>query len=367
MTAGSCPVIAVLHVVEAVVIGFPHLEAGSDRVTVGVADRTLHPAGFTGRTERDVPASAHLRRALDEERTEYGRLRSVPVRRVVDGDGLHRRTEGVREQDELLASIAGDVACRGQECDGHAPLLLGQPDVAQEGVEVGDNSAHQLPQSRFSAGVERCQHPRDDLVLARTLLRRDALVPAGGFSHWGSSPAQAACRSAVRVCSHSGPGDRQPLFRSSAPKNQRCPAWVRWGYRGLRVEPPDLASRSPVARLDRRRSSRAPRLPGRLRDRQASAEAGSSASLVAAAPASGRAGRRIATATAPSRQTTAAVRHPACRPSRKALTTAVRIAGAAPAGAFWATARPWATPSAATCRAPAGRVDMTAEPLRLPR
>ena len=77
-----------------------------------------------------------LRRVLDEERPEDRRLGGVRVRLVVDRDGLHRGAEHVGEQDELLAPVVGDVPDGGEEVDALLPLLLGEPDVAQEGVQV---------------------------------------------------------------------------------------------------------------------------------------------------------------------------------------------------------------------------------------
>ena len=67
---------------------------------------------------------------------------------------------------------------------------------------------HQFPQSRLGAGVERCEHCAIDARPRAHAAPREIVVAAvlGGFSHRGSSPAQAACSSAVRVSVVTGVG-----------------------------------------------------------------------------------------------------------------------------------------------------------------
>jgi hypothetical protein len=55
-------------------------------VSVDVGDLPPHPAGLTAGTGRDVLAVADLRRVVDEERPEDGRLGGVEVRGGVDAD-----------------------------------------------------------------------------------------------------------------------------------------------------------------------------------------------------------------------------------------------------------------------------------------
>ena len=132
------------------------------------------------------------RRAVDEERPEHGGLGRVAVRIVVDRDRLHGRAEHVGEQDELLAPLVGDVSRVGEEADPGLPLGLGQPDLAQEGVQVPGQRLHQLLQARVGGGVEGAQHALDQVLLAGLLLGWD------GRAHAGSAPSQTARRSAVR-------------------------------------------------------------------------------------------------------------------------------------------------------------------------
>ena len=68
----------------------------------------------------------------------------------------------------------------------------------------------------------------------------------------------------------------------------------------------------------------------------------------------GWAGRTASTKHAPSRQTAAAVRQPACRPDMNASLTVSRTAPATEAGDWAATCRPWASPSRAVAWAGSG-------------
>ena len=78
-------VVAVLDVVEADRVGPPDLDPGArDGLAVGAGDHALHPARLPYRPVRHVAADRDLRRALDEERPEHGRLGRVPVGLVVD-------------------------------------------------------------------------------------------------------------------------------------------------------------------------------------------------------------------------------------------------------------------------------------------
>ena len=122
------------------------------RRAVLVAHGSLDPARFAGCAEREVAAVVDLRRAVDEERSEDGRFGDRVVGGMIDGDGLHRQAEHVREQDELLAPVVGDVPGRGQELDRGRPLGLGQPDLAGEGVQVSW-SAPSITSRRRGSGV----------------------------------------------------------------------------------------------------------------------------------------------------------------------------------------------------------------------
>ena len=58
----------------------------------------------------------------------------------------HGDAEDVGEEDELLAPGVADLAGAGQEVDAQAPLLLRQPHLADESVQVMDEAAHHLAQ-----------------------------------------------------------------------------------------------------------------------------------------------------------------------------------------------------------------------------
>ena len=62
---------------------------------------------------------------------------------MVEADDEHRCAEDVGEQDELLPLLVGDVAGLGQEFDAGQPLVLGQPDVDDEGVQMADERVHE--------------------------------------------------------------------------------------------------------------------------------------------------------------------------------------------------------------------------------
>ena len=66
----------------------------------------------------------------------------------------HRQPEGVGGEDELLALVVGDVAGAREEVDGGEPLLLGELDLAGEGVQVAHEGLQDLAQARIGRAVE---------------------------------------------------------------------------------------------------------------------------------------------------------------------------------------------------------------------
>ena len=119
VAARGDPVVVVLDVVEAVLVGLPDLDArAGDRAAVGVGDGALDPARLAGGAAGDVAAELDLR-ASPRRRTgrrPWPRWRS-PYASLLIAIGLHRRAEHVGEQDELLPPVVGDVPGRGEELD----------------------------------------------------------------------------------------------------------------------------------------------------------------------------------------------------------------------------------------------------------
>ena len=102
--------------------------------------------GVPGRAVGEVVAVLEGGRALDEEGAEDRRLRGAGRAAVVHADDEHRQPERVGGEDELLALVVGDVAGAREEVDGGEPLLLGELDLAGEGVEMADERLHDLAQ-----------------------------------------------------------------------------------------------------------------------------------------------------------------------------------------------------------------------------
>jgi hypothetical protein len=73
---------------------------------------------------------------------------------VVEADDEHREAEDVRGEDELLALVVGDVAGAREEVDRGEPLLLGELDLAGEGVQVAHQALHHLAQARVRRVLE---------------------------------------------------------------------------------------------------------------------------------------------------------------------------------------------------------------------
>jgi hypothetical protein len=98
----------------------------------------------------------------------------------------------VGEQDELLSLVVGDVAGAGEEVDAGEPLLLGQPDLGGEGVEVAHERLQDLAQARIGSAVEA---GLDGLVSsASARLRRCGACVAGGSVTPRPSRGSPACQ-----------------------------------------------------------------------------------------------------------------------------------------------------------------------------
>ena len=123
------------------------------------------------------------------------RLRVV---RRVDRDGQHREPEDVGEQDELLAAVVGDVPDAGQELDRLRPLLLGQPDVAGERVQVGDERLQDLARARIGRLVEARAHLVGDQAFTIAAVLDGVTQVLHLSPRWPSWTVVAACTSRGR-------------------------------------------------------------------------------------------------------------------------------------------------------------------------
>ena len=168
--ASSGPAVGVLNVVEAVLVGLPHLDTGpGHRLTAGAADGAGRVAGTAAGIAGDVAAQRDLRRARHEERADHGGLGGSRRRRGIDGHGHHGEPEHVREQDELLTPVVGDVPGPGQEVDALLPLGLGEPHLARERMHVPHQALHDLPEAGRVRAAETGQHLGGHRVLAAGL------------------------------------------------------------------------------------------------------------------------------------------------------------------------------------------------------
>jgi hypothetical protein len=163
--------IVVLHVVEAFLVGLPHLDAGAgDGLAGDVRDGALDPGRLAGGAAGHVAAVLDERGVLDEEGAEHGGLGGVLVGLVVHGDGLHGDAEHVAEQHELLPVLGGDVADAGEELDRGVPLGLGEPHRAHVRVEVRHELLQQVLRALVGGVVKRPQDAGDEVFLAGGLL-----------------------------------------------------------------------------------------------------------------------------------------------------------------------------------------------------
>jgi hypothetical protein len=103
-------------------------------------------------------------------RPEHGRLGGARRDGIGDRVDEHRDTERVRPEDELLAFVVGEVAGGREGADRAGPLLLGELNLGDERVQMGDECLHQLTPARIGRSVEAGQHLLGDL------LRRDRAV-----------------------------------------------------------------------------------------------------------------------------------------------------------------------------------------------
>jgi hypothetical protein len=104
-----------------------------------------------------------LRRSGDVERAEHRRLRRAGWERIGERVDEHRKAEGVRPEDELLAPVVRDVARLGEDPDALLPLALGQADLGGEGVKVAREALHEGAQPLVLGAFEARDHRRGDV------------------------------------------------------------------------------------------------------------------------------------------------------------------------------------------------------------
>src|SRR5262249_60446827 len=104
-------------------VGRPHPTVNQDRLTGSVAGDALPQGEF--------------RRTAAIERPEQARFGRLPAPAPVLHDINQRaESEGVGEQDKLLALLVSHVAGRGEEIDPRFPFLGRERDLARELVKV---------------------------------------------------------------------------------------------------------------------------------------------------------------------------------------------------------------------------------------
>ena len=144
-----------LGLVRAVAVGLPHVEHGArDRLALEVAHHAEDVERVTLDADGHVPGVAELRGALDVEGAEHRGGRGPVVEAVVQLHDQHGQAEDVGGEDELLALVVGHLTGARQPLDGGHPLVLGEPDLAGEVVQV----PHQTGEDSASRGSWAVPH-----------------------------------------------------------------------------------------------------------------------------------------------------------------------------------------------------------------
>ena len=167
----------VLRIVKTIRLRLPDIEQRAfDRVAVEIE----HPAADQGRCpglvkSGDVATRRQLGRAEPVERAKHRRLGGTIRFAVADQVDDHRDPERVREQDEFLPLVAAHPTGFGQDLDRLEPLRLGQLDFLDEGVQVLDETQHDLPQPRIRRLRKSLQHLGGNVVFGLVPLHLHAI------------------------------------------------------------------------------------------------------------------------------------------------------------------------------------------------
>jgi hypothetical protein len=168
--------VVVLDVVEAVLVGFPDLQACTgDEVAVGVGDGALDPAGFSRGAGGHVAAQEDLGGALDEEGADDGGFGGVGGGFVVDVDGLMVCMDAPRTSESRMNSWRRSVvmcpaAVRKSMACCHSASV--RRTSRMKTMQVSHQCLHHLLEPGVRRVPERCEHRPDQLVLDLTLLVR---------------------------------------------------------------------------------------------------------------------------------------------------------------------------------------------------
>lgn len=145
----------VLLFVEAVSVGLPHVQYGAgNRRALGGQDPARHDDGLAAAVAADGGAGGQLWCAGAIEGGQQGGLGSAIVGAVIDGVHQDADPERVGQQDELLAAVVAHLADACEELDGLQPLRLSGLHLADEGVQVADQTRDDRFQSRVRRGNE---------------------------------------------------------------------------------------------------------------------------------------------------------------------------------------------------------------------
>jgi hypothetical protein len=99
--------VVTLNVIISVFVAVPDVDDRARQpIATGGADRALNEERLSRHAGRDVATQRQLRRVLDEEWAEHGRLRRAFRQTMVDRVDEHRGAEGVGQQNEFLTAIA---------------------------------------------------------------------------------------------------------------------------------------------------------------------------------------------------------------------------------------------------------------------
>ena len=84
---------------------------------------------------------------------------------MIDGIDQHRYSTDVGEQDEFLALLVAHVTRPGQELDPQCPFFLGEFDLTNESMKVGDEAGHHFLQPGIGCLRHAVQHILGNILL----------------------------------------------------------------------------------------------------------------------------------------------------------------------------------------------------------
>ena len=188
--------------------------------------------------------------ALDVERAEHGRLGGARRAGVVEHLDQHRHAERVAEQDRLLALARRTSGRPGSGSRCREPLVPGQPDLGDEGVEVGDGGPHDLGQAagrahrRSSPAPGRGARPGSWSGSRRstTASPSDALEATAAWMPGGATPTHMLACLVIGspLCPPAGPAGRPwpPPAAAGRDRRRRASTGSPRGPAGARSPPP---------------------------------------------------------------------------------------------------------------------------------